>query len=60
MDKLLTTKDVCQRLNISRTTLAAWLKAGALPRPIVVGRTRRWAPAAIEAAVARLSADANP
>lgn len=59
MDKLLTTKDVCQRLNISKTTLGAWVKAGAIPAPIGLGRVRRWSPAAIDAAVERLAAAAN-
>jgi excisionase family DNA binding protein len=59
MDKLLTAKDVCHRLSISKTTLGAWVRAGAIPAPIGLGRVRRWPPAAIDAAVERLSNAAN-
>jgi len=43
LDRLLTTSDVCDRLNISREQLARLVKLGQVPKPIRIGpRTFRW------------------
>ncbi len=47
---LLSLKEVCARLSISRSTIYTWLRAGAFPEPIRVGaRSVRWTPEAIAA-----------
>ena len=50
---LLTSRDVCRLLSISRTTLDRHVRRGFLPRPIRIGRgksaIRRWRAAEIHA-----------
>jgi predicted site-specific integrase-resolvase len=48
---LLTIRDVCDLLQVSRFTVRRWRRAGLLPPPIKKNRTVRWGPTAIEAAL---------
>ena len=49
MPELLTVKDVCKLLRLSRTRLYAHIAAGRLPKPLYLApRTPRWRRAAIE------------
>ena len=49
IEQLLTTKDVCKKLQINRKTLQRRIKAGQFPQPIWQGRGRanRWRPSDI-------------
>ena len=44
-----TTTQLCNRLQISRTTLWRWLQMTGFPRPVRFGRSVRWPVEAIEA-----------
>ena len=46
---MLTTRQLCERYQVSRTTLARWRESHAFPEPLRVGRTLRFAPEAVEA-----------
>ena len=49
---MLTTRQLCERYAVSRTTLARWRESFGFPAPLRVGRTLRFAPEAVEAWVA--------
>ncbi|MDM5138135.1 MULTISPECIES: helix-turn-helix transcriptional regulator [Aeromonas] len=42
MIKLITEKQVLETLQVCRTTLWAWRKAGTFPAPIKMGSLNRW------------------
>lgn len=43
LPRLLTQREVCALLGVSRISLWAWRKAGKFPQPVVLGaRTVRW------------------
>ena len=46
---MLTTRQLCQRYQISRTTLTRWRESFSFPPPLRVGRTLRFSPEAVEA-----------
>jgi len=53
-DARLTTRDVCDRLRVSRWTVWNWVRAGRLPWPDRRGRQARWRPEDIAAAEAQV------
>jgi excisionase family DNA binding protein len=47
--KLLTIEQVCEILSVGRDKLRQLEKSGQVPKPILVGRTKRWEAAELEA-----------
>ena len=49
MEKLLTTKEVCELVRVKYSTIYRWLKAGTFPKPVTErGRKMLWTPESIE------------
>jgi len=49
MTKLLTLKDVCEKLSIKRSSIYLWIQNGQFPEPIVIGeRNIRWIESEVE------------
>jgi predicted DNA-binding transcriptional regulator AlpA len=46
---MLKTRAVADRFGVNPRTIRRWAEAGAIPRPLVIGRTPLWEGAAIEA-----------
>jgi excisionase family DNA binding protein len=40
--KPLSTKQVCELLNITDRTLRNWVRHGVFPRPLPIGRRKKW------------------
>jgi len=55
MQKLLTTEDVAEALQLSIRTIQIMVKRGDLPRPIKIGGSVRWRAEDLEAAFAALN-----
>jgi excisionase family DNA binding protein len=49
--KYITMKTLCEKLDCSRATIYRMTDRGALPKPIMLGRTPRWIEADIDAAL---------
>lgn len=52
-DRMLKPSEVATLLNVSERSLSRFVAAGSFPRPIVVGKHRRFSLAAIQAWVAK-------
>ncbi|MYH30933.1 MAG: helix-turn-helix domain-containing protein [Acidobacteria bacterium] len=52
-ERLLTTSDVCERLQIGRTALHFGSRDGTFPPPIKIGRASRWRESDIDKWIAR-------
>ena len=52
--RLLTNREVCQRLTLSRTQLHFMCKRGEFPEPLRLGRARRWREADVDNWIAAL------
>ena len=45
---MLTTRQLCERYQVSRTTLTRWRESFGFPAPLKVGRTLRFDPLTVE------------
>jgi excisionase family DNA binding protein len=59
-NQLLTVREVCQLLRISRGGLYGLVRQGIVPRPIKLGRVLRWRTSDIEKALDALAAKQAP
>ena len=49
--RLITMAEICDLYQVTRYTVRRWCKAGLLPAPLRIGRSLRWRPDQIEAAL---------
>ena len=55
--ELLTSKDLAQRLGISRAVLYRWKRDGHIPQPIKIGRDLRWPDTVVDQIIAQHTKD---
>ncbi len=53
-DRLLTDREVAERLGVSKATIWRHAAAGLFPKPVKLGHASRWPESDVEAAVERL------
>lgn len=56
-DRLLTWRQACQLLGVSRPTLWRWQDAGVVPKPIQIGGVPRFREAELRAVIERAAAE---
>ena len=49
--RLITMAEICDLYQVTRFTVRRWYKAGILPPPLRLGRSLRWLPDQVEAAL---------
>ncbi len=57
IDRLLTDREVAERLGVSKATIWRHAKAGLLPKPVKLGYSARWPESDIQTAVESLKAE---
>ena len=49
MEDLIDHHEIAQYLHVTTRTLRTWIKAGLIPKPVVIGRKRFWSKTVLEA-----------